>query len=346
MRQSARTTTASKQRLPVREPAALLGLRPARGLLAADPDRGPRRRCAASYPPLRRSPTSRATSSTSTTSCEAFVDAALQAAARTTTATPSTSAPARKTTIGERRRRSARELFGDRREPAASRCRSAALGRARLVRQPSEGAREVLGLAGAHAASTRACERTAEWYRDLPDPEQLPQRVEAVRRSTRSTASRRSSPATRTARRSPSCTERLNETFDEARASTTRSSSSTTAARTTARRSIREHQRARPRACSASRTRATSARRRPSAAAWSSPRKNAVRAAGRRSAGPARADRAVRRPSGARATTSSTAAASSARRRSFMQRRLQGRSTASSTASRISRSRATPATSR
>ena len=69
------------------------------------------------------------------------------------------------------------------------------------------------------------------------------------------------------------------------------------------------------------------------------------RAARRRPAGSARADRAVRRAAGRRATTSSTGGACRARRRGSCSAPTAP-STGPSTASRTSRSRATPATSR
>ena len=254
--------------IALREPPALLGLRPARGLVAADPERRSGTGLEGELPRLRRPDDL----------------ARLRLRRRRLRGVRRRCAePARRglRRVVQHRQRHARPRSARSRRRLASSSASTAepaftharapLGRAGLVRQHR--ARRASGSGGSRdrASATASSGRPSGTGR-LPDKERYVAVVEEVRRSTRNTASAPSSPATRTARRSRSCTSGCRATFTKLNDR------------------LRDHlrQRLQPRrlrgghprdlarttgASSASRTRGTSARRRRSAAAWRSRRR-------------------------------------------------------------------------
>ena len=214
--------------LPRRQPAPVLGLRPARGSLAADAEDRPARR-ARRAAAARRTRASRATSSTATTSCDAFVAAASELR-EDDYGDSFNVGTGRQTTIGELAE-VARELYGIERAGDASRCRPRRWDVERLVRQQRarpEGAR----LGGAHAARGRP--RAHDLVVPRPaEPRALPQRDQGGRARRRAQHHRRDRLLPRR-RGDPGHVPAADRDVRRSSASTTRSSSSTTRARTTA----------------------------------------------------------------------------------------------------------------
>ena len=148
------------------QPAPLLGLRAARGSLAADAARSSSTACAAS---CRRSSTrtSRATSSTATTSSTRS-SAAASELREDDYGDSFNVGTGRQTTIGELAE-VARELYGIERAGDASRCRRGA-GTSSDWYANSARARKVLGWE-ARTPLEDGLERMTSWYRGLADPE-------------------------------------------------------------------------------------------------------------------------------------------------------------------------------
>ena len=158
------------------QPAAVLGLRPARGSVAADaadrPARRARRAAAA-----RRTRRSRATSSTATTSCDAFVAAASELR-EDDYGDSFNVGTGRQTTIGELAE-VARELYGIE-QPASFTMPAAALGRAATGTPTASARRSVLGWE-ARTPLEDGLERMTVVVPAAPEPGALPPRDQGGR---------------------------------------------------------------------------------------------------------------------------------------------------------------------
>ena len=153
------------QEASLRQPAALLGLRPARGLVAADPQRDPPRRWRATYPDVRQ-PGDLARFRLRGRRDRGVRRHRAEPDRRPTSASRSTSAPAARprSARSPRRPASCSASPASRRSPCPTAPGTSRTGTPTSTRPASR-----LGWQPRDRASATACSATVDWYRALPD---------------------------------------------------------------------------------------------------------------------------------------------------------------------------------